>query len=137
MDRLQNEALFHRGIRLIPDKWRHVVINPTGSGRETLCPKCISQKVTVDIRPFFLRFETVLLCTPPKGPKMTREAVAKYMKKYMAFVTKWTKQYSAVENVDDRPNCGSMMKTTKSENKPILRVFANNTRLSLQSDKQY
>jgi hypothetical protein len=37
------------------------------------------------------RFEAVLLCTPPKGPKMTREAAAKYMKKYKAFVNKWIK----------------------------------------------
>jgi ankyrin repeat protein len=43
------------------------------------------------------RFKAGLLCTPPKGPKMTREAAAKYMKKYEAFVNKWIKQYSAVK----------------------------------------
>jgi hypothetical protein len=37
------------------------------------------------------RFEAVLLCTPPKGPKMTREAAAKYMKKSKAFLNKWIK----------------------------------------------
>jgi hypothetical protein len=35
------------------------------------------------------RLEAVLFCTPPKAPKMTREAAAKYMKKYKAFVNKW------------------------------------------------
>lgn len=78
------------------------------------------------------RFEAVFLCTHPKGPKMSRQAAAKYMKKSKAFINKWVNRYLEVKNVDDLPGRGSTQKTTNKEDKLILRMFANNTRLSLR-----
>lgn len=78
------------------------------------------------------RYEAVFLCLHPKGPKMSYAAAAKYMKKSKTFVSKWVKRYSEVKNVDDLPNRGSTQKTTKKEDKMILRVFEKNSRLSLR-----
>lgn len=78
------------------------------------------------------RYEAVFLCSHPKGPKMSYGAAAKYMKKSKAFVSKWVKRYSEVKNVDDLPDRGSVQKTTKKEDKMILRVFEKNPCLSLR-----
>jgi len=63
---------------------------------------------------------------------MSYGAAAKYMKKSKAFVCKWVKRYSEVKNVDDLPDRGSVQKTTKKEDKMILRLFEKNPCLSLR-----
>lgn len=79
------------------------------------------------------RYEAVFLCSHPKGPKMSYTAAAKYMKKSKTFISKWVKRYLEVKNVDDLPNRGTKSKTTKTEDKLILREFEKNPRLSLRS----
>lgn len=78
------------------------------------------------------RYEAVFLCTHPKGPKMSYGAAAKYMKKSKAYVSKWVKRYLEVKNVDDLPDRGFTPKTTKKEDKMILKVFEKNSSLSLR-----
>jgi len=58
---------------------------------------------------------------------MSYGAAAKYMKK--SFISKWVKRYSNVKNVThDLPDCGSVQKPTKKDN----RVFEKNFCLSLR-----
>lgn len=63
---------------------------------------------------------------------MSYGAAAKYMRKSKTFVSNWAKRYSEVKNVDNLPNCASMQKTTRKENRMILRVFKKNSCLSLR-----
>ncbi|KOC60755.1 hypothetical protein WH47_06901 [Habropoda laboriosa] len=58
------------------------------------------------------RYEAVFLCTHPKGPKMSRQQAAKYMRKFKTFVTKWVNRYLEVKNVDDLPKRGTTPKIT-------------------------
>jgi len=63
------------------------------------------------------RYETVFLCLHPKGPKMSYEAAAKYMKKSKTFVS--NKTLFQRKNIDllDR---GFVQKPTKKEDRVIL-----------------
>lgn len=49
-------------------------------------------------------FETMFLCTHPKGPKMSYAAAACHMKKSGVFVRKWVKRYNNTKNVDNIPD---------------------------------
>ena len=94
---------------------------------------------------YIKRFEAVFLCLHPKGPKMSRESAAKYLKKsaakylkksaakYLkkskAFVNKWVERYQDTKTVDDLPERGMTRKTTKQQDKIILQIFNKNPRL--------
>ena len=82
------------------------------------------------------RFEAVFLCTHPKGPKMSRDQAAHYMKKSKAFVSKWVKRYSQTKTVDDLPDRGKSKKTSVAEDKRIVQLFAKNPLLSLRSGQE-
>lgn len=104
-----------------------------------LCIDSFSYRLTLVTEGYFVmsaayasRYEAVFLCLHPKGPKMSYGVAAKYMRKSKTFVSKWAKRYSEVKNVNDLPNRGSMQKTTKKEDRMILRVFEKNSCLSLR-----
>ena len=84
---------------------------------------------------YIKRFEAVFLCLHPKGPKMSRESAAKYLKKSKAFVNKWVERYQDTKTVDDLPERGMTRKTTKQQDKIILQIFNKNPRLSLRQAK--
>lgn len=56
----------------------------------------------------------------------------KYMKRSKAYVNKWVNCYVKLKNVNDLPKRDSTQKMMKKEDKLIIRMFANNTRLSLR-----
>lgn len=78
------------------------------------------------------RFEAVFLCSHPKGPKLSYSAAARYMKKSPEFVRKWVNRYKAVKNVDDFEERGKTRKTSKKEDKIILKTFESNPNLTLR-----
>ncbi|XP_019701139.2 uncharacterized protein LOC105192173 isoform X2 [Harpegnathos saltator] len=81
------------------------------------------------------RFETVFLCTHPKGPKMSYAAAGRYMKKSEGFVRKWVKRYNETKSVDDLPERGTQRSTTKKDDKAIIKIFEKNPGCSLRRAK--
>ena len=82
------------------------------------------------------RFEAVFLCAHPKGPKMSREAAAKYIKKSKAFVNKWLKRFEETKTVDDLSGRGMKRKTTNKEETQIASMFSSNPGLSLRQGQE-
>lgn len=82
---------------------------------------------------YLKRYEAVFLVHHTKGPKLSYISAAKYMKKSESFVKKWVKRYIEVGNVDDLPERGSSQVTTEKQDRAILRLFQNNSALSLRS----
>ena len=52
------------------------------------------------------RFEIVFLCLHPRGPKMSKEAAAKYLKVSKGEVYLWCKRYQETGVVDDVQKTG-------------------------------
>lgn len=78
------------------------------------------------------RFEAVFLCKHPRGPKMSCDVAAKYIKKSRAFVEKWVNRFKVSKNVDDLRDRGSVGKVTQKDEKKIVTLFSRNPGLSLR-----
>jgi len=97
------------------------------AGSGILPPRCFVQKVVV--RPWLQKdifhYECRVcimrpcFCLHPKKSKMSYRAV-KYMKMSKTFVNKWMKLFRRnyfVKNIDNLPDCGSVQKTMKKEDR--------------------